>query len=114
MQDAGLPWQQLCAGLSNLTSLLLGHNQLQVLPASLSQLTGLVQLDLQHNQLSSVEPGAFEGLCKLEVLQLQDNQLQQLPDSLGAHVQQGCLCPGSMMTGGASSCCGCCCVALQP
>lgn len=76
-----------CAGLSNLSSLLLGHNQLQTVPSCLGQLTGLVHLGLEGNRLVRVEPGALAGLSKLEVLQLQNNQLQQLPDDVGKGVQ---------------------------
>jgi Leucine-rich repeat (LRR) protein len=69
--------------LSGLTSLLLGHNQLTVLPACLGQVSGLVQLGLEGNSLQQLEPGALEGLSQLQTLTLQDNQLSQLPDSLG-------------------------------
>jgi hypothetical protein len=38
---------------------------------------------MENNTLQQIEPGALEGLGKLEVLQLQGNQLQQLPQGLG-------------------------------
>jgi hypothetical protein len=47
------------------------------------QLTALTHLGLDNNTLQQIEPGALEGLGKLEVLQLQGNQLQQLPQGLG-------------------------------
>jgi hypothetical protein len=72
--------------LAGLTSLLLGHNQLSVLPACLGQISGLVQLGLEGNCLQAVEPGALEGLAQLQTLTLQDNQLSQLPESLGGHI----------------------------
>jgi Leucine-rich repeat (LRR) protein len=86
LQDAGFPWQPVCAGLSSITSLLLGNNQLQTLPACVAQLTGLVQLGLQNNQLHSIESAALEGMGKLEILQLQGNHLEQLPVTLGERV----------------------------
>lgn len=49
----------------------------------MSQLTALTHLGLESNALQQIGPGALEGLGKLEVLQLQDNQLQQLPQGLG-------------------------------
>lgn len=64
----------------------LGHNQLQQVPACVSQLTALTHLGLEDNMLQQIEPGALKGLTKLEVLQLQDNQLQQLPHDLGGFV----------------------------
>lgn len=85
LQDAGIPWPQLCSALSSsLSTLQLGHNQLQQLPASVAQLTSLTHLGVEGNRLFEIEAGALEGLTRLEVLQLQDNQLQQLPDGLGA------------------------------
>ncbi|KAF8072570.1 hypothetical protein HT031_000230 [Scenedesmus sp. PABB004] len=83
LDDAGVPWPALASGLSGLTSLLLGHNQLTVVPACLGQLGGLVQLGLEANRLASIEEGALEGLPRLEILQLQDNALQALPEGLG-------------------------------
>lgn len=68
-----------------------GHNQLQRLPACVGQLTALTHLGLEGNALQQIEPGALEGLARLEVLQLQDNQLQQLPTGLGGR-GVGCGC----------------------
>lgn len=85
LQDAGVPWSELCSALSSsLNTLQLGNNQLQQVPACLQQLTALTHLGLEGNQLQHIEAGALEGLGKLEVLQLQDNQLQELPQDLGA------------------------------
>jgi len=84
LQDAGVPWSELCSALSSsLNTLQLGNNQLQQVPACLQQLTALTHLGLEGNQLQHIEAGALEGLGKLEVLQLQDNQLQELPQDLG-------------------------------
>jgi hypothetical protein len=91
LADAGVPWQQLCAGLgASLASLQLGHNQLTRLPSCLSGLSQLTQLSGEGNALRSIEPDALQGLTRLEVLQLQGNALQALPASLG-----GCA-PGVM------------------
>lgn len=94
--DGGVPWPQLCAGLAGLTSLLLGSNQLRRLPACMGQLTGLVQLGLEANCLAEVEPGALQGLRRLEVLQLQDNQLAVLPAEIGARMR-ACVCDALLL-----------------
>jgi Leucine-rich repeat (LRR) protein len=75
--------------LAGLTSLLLGHNQLTVLPACLGQISGLVQLGLEGNSLQQLEPEALQGLSRLQTLALQDNQLSQLPESLGGWQEKG-------------------------
>ncbi|KAM4717155.1 leucine-rich repeat-containing protein 3-like [Anableps anableps] len=84
---SGLRLTQIPAGLSNHTSrLFLNKNRLRSLPAfCFSDLFLLDELDLSHNQLSSLEPGCFSGLASsLRYLDLSSNQLTTLdPAVLG-------------------------------
>ncbi|KAM9391750.1 leucine-rich repeat-containing protein 3-like [Pholidichthys leucotaenia] len=83
----GLRLAQVPAGLSNCTShLLLNKNLLSSLPAdSFYDLFLLEELDLSHNQLSSLEAGCFRGLeASLCFLDLSYNRLSKLdPAVLG-------------------------------
>ncbi|XP_040917894.1 leucine-rich repeat-containing protein 3-like [Toxotes jaculatrix] len=84
---SGLRLTQVPVGLSNLTiRLFLDKNLLSSLPAdSFSHLFLLDELDLSHNQLSSLEAGCFCGLVSsLRFLDLSSNQLSALdPAALG-------------------------------
>ncbi|XP_033501750.2 leucine-rich repeat-containing protein 3-like [Epinephelus lanceolatus] len=78
---SGLRLTQVPVGLSNLTvRLFLDKNLLSSLPAgSFSDLSLLDELDLSHNQLSSLEAGCFRGLASsLRFLDLSSNQLSSL------------------------------------
>ncbi|XP_044037131.1 leucine-rich repeat-containing protein 3-like [Siniperca chuatsi] len=84
---SGLRLAQVPVGLSNLTMrLFLDKNLLSSLPAdSFSDLLLLDELDLSHNQLSSLEAGCFRGLASsLRFLDLSSNRLSTLdPAALG-------------------------------
>ena len=70
-------------GLTNLRELNLDHNQLSSLPAGLfDNLTALETLHLHNNQLSSLPAGLFDNLTALETLHLHNNQLSSLPAGL--------------------------------
>ncbi|XP_067426704.1 leucine-rich repeat-containing protein 3B-like [Thunnus thynnus] len=78
---SGLRLTQVPVGLSNLTvRLFLDKNLLSSLPAdSFSDLFLLDELDLSHNQLSSLEAGCFRGLASsLRFLDLSSNRLSLL------------------------------------
>lgn len=67
------------AALHNLTRLcylFANHNHLQSVPGSLP--TGLQQLRLAHNHISSISAGTFDKLHNLTVLLLQGNRLQTI------------------------------------
>lgn len=68
--------QAFLAHFTNLTSLLLGGNQLTTLP-DLALFTRLTRLDLQRNQLSQIR--GLGQLTQLTRLSLNDNQLSELP-----------------------------------
>ena len=68
------------AGLSNLRSLFLGHNQLTELPPGVfAGLSNLRNLLLWRNQLTELPPGIFTGLSNLRSLVLSSNQLTEWP-----------------------------------
>ncbi|KAI8504075.1 hypothetical protein Bbelb_181430 [Branchiostoma belcheri] len=63
-------------------TLLLSHNQLQTLPASLIHLSKLQKLDLSNNCLTEL-PEDIGNLPALQRLNVSNNKLQNLPLSLG-------------------------------
>lgn len=63
----------------NLESVMLGHNRMKHLPATFPQ--GLKYLDLRYNQLTSMDRGVLL-LEHLETLNLNNNELSILPDSI--------------------------------
>ena len=68
--------------LSTLTHLSLSHNQINELPSNIVQgLSTMSYLTLQDNHLTSLYT-QFESLFSLEVLDLRDNRLNILPDTL--------------------------------
>ena len=73
----------LFAGLSRLSRLSIGGNDLTTLPDGIfSGLTSLTELDLFRNQLSSLPAGVFSGLTSLEELNLSRNRVDPLPLSI--------------------------------
>lgn len=64
--------------LTGLTKLDASHNHLTEVPPELSGLMGLTQLIFSHNELLSVPP--LGELRKLQLLHLQDNCLETVPD----------------------------------
>lgn len=68
--------------LSKLESLLLESNQLASLPNELSQLNNLKTLNLSKNKFS-VFPAQTSHLKSLELLDLSDNAIDILPDTIG-------------------------------
>ena len=70
-------------GLSSLTGLLLGGNQLTSLPGDIFRgLSSLEWLRLGGNQLTSLPQGIFRGLSSLKSLDLQNNQLTSLSEDV--------------------------------
>jgi len=69
-----------------LNTLYINHNQLQAIPAAISQLRNLVKLDASGNRLSSLPP-EIGLLSNLKELLLFDNQLQSLPNEMGTLYQ---------------------------
>ena len=70
-------------GLTGLAQLQLDHNQLSTLPSDIfNGLTALTYIRLDNNQLSSLPANVFEGLAALESIQLYNNQLSALPSEL--------------------------------
>ena len=68
--------------LTKLITLQLEHNQLKALPKAIGDLTKLITLQLEHNQLQAL-PEAIGNLTKLTTLQLEHNQLKALPEAIG-------------------------------
>jgi Leucine-rich repeat (LRR) protein len=79
--DGGLPWDAL-ARLTGLTLLSLDRNALTALPAALGGCSGLVRLSAAANRIASVEAGALRGLDALRELDVSDNCLTALPDTI--------------------------------
>ena len=76
------------AGLTGLTDLRLRFNEITTLPADIfSGLSALTRLELDNNQLSTLPTGVFSGLISLTTLNLSSNSLPtSLPASLFADV----------------------------
>ena len=81
------------AGLTGLTNLNLDSNQLTTLPADIfSGLSALTTLTLNNNQLSTLPTGVFSGLTSLTTLNLSGNSLPtSLPASLFADVSRNAI-----------------------
>ncbi|XP_039993019.1 leucine-rich repeat-containing protein 57 isoform X3 [Xiphias gladius] len=67
---------------SNLRTVDLSGNKIEVLPAAIGNFLHLKSLTLNSNRLTSV-PSEIGKLKKLETLSLNGNRIQQLPPSLG-------------------------------
>ncbi|CAO3673162.1 unnamed protein product [Rhizopus stolonifer] len=63
-----------------------GGNLLENLPESFSELNALVDLDLSHNKLKEIHPGAFGA--KLKKINLSYNQLKDLSDESFSHCHE--------------------------
>ena len=71
------------AGLSALTSLNLRDNELTELPAGVfAGLSALRRLNLTDNSLTKLPAGVFDDLSALTLLNLRDNELTALPDGV--------------------------------
>lgn len=63
---------------TKLCHLFANYNHLSSVPSALP--TGLKQLRLAHNQISSIRPGAFQNLHNLTLLLLQGNRLKTITE----------------------------------
>lgn len=86
VQHAGMTTFQSAVGhCPQLTSVLIGSNQLTLLPARIFQdCSRLTILSLAMNSLSVIDPNAFSGLVNLNSLILMNNQIQILPPNVFA------------------------------
>lgn len=70
-------------GLVALKTLEMRKNLLETLPAKLlDPLESVEILDLSYNQISEVDPEAFQGISQLRILRLEDNNLEKIPESV--------------------------------
>lgn len=70
--------------LTNIESIILDHNLIDSLPKSINQLKKLRHLSLSGNNLRYIEPGF--GPEHLNIIDLSNNQLTELPESIGSMV----------------------------
>jgi len=82
LQDGGVLWSAL-GQLQALTLLTLDRNRLTLLPDALSACSGLVKLSAAGNQIAAVEAGALAQRTQAVELDLADNALTELPESIG-------------------------------
>ncbi len=70
-------------GLTSLTGLSLGQNELTILPDGIfDNLTSLTTLDLTGNELTSLPDDIFDNLTSLTTLKLISNDITTLPDGI--------------------------------
>ncbi|XP_072796611.1 platelet glycoprotein Ib alpha chain isoform X2 [Vicugna pacos] len=74
--------------LPKLETLTISHNKLRSLPSLGQALPALATLDVSFNELTSLFPGALEGLTHLHELSLRGNNLTTLPPELLATTSQ--------------------------
>uniref|UniRef100_A0A8C3VII9 LRRCT domain-containing protein n=1 Tax=Catagonus wagneri TaxID=51154 RepID=A0A8C3VII9_9CETA len=74
--------------LPRLETLKLPHNKLRSLPLLGQALPALTILDASFNELTSLSPGALDGLSQLQELYLRGNKLKTLPPRLLAPTPQ--------------------------
>ena len=73
--------ENLIQSLINLDHINLSYNKIDNLPEQFFQgLTKLKHLDLRKNKLESLPENIFQGLIKLEILNLSQNELTELPE----------------------------------
>lgn len=79
----------LFAGSPKVRRLSIAENQLEAIPekAFKNMGTNTVDIWLQHNKISSVDPKAFFGITKANYIWLQDNNIKTLDDNLLAGVE---------------------------
>ncbi|XP_064624717.1 leucine-rich repeat-containing protein 40-like [Lineus longissimus] len=84
------------ASLQLLQGIILSHNRLKKLPPVLFQLKKLESLLINDNQISDVDAMAIKSLPVLSVLNLQNNDIMQVPPELGNCTQlRSCLLEGN-------------------
>lgn len=83
---------------TQLSHLFANHNSLSSVPSALP--SGLRQLRLANNQISSISPGAFQNLHNLTLLLLQGNRLKSISegDLKGSAMMSHFLCARVMST----------------
>ncbi|KAG6454221.1 hypothetical protein O3G_MSEX008579 [Manduca sexta] len=75
---------------SSLHSLDLSHNMIKSLPedSELLKLRSLQHLYLQHNNITDISSGAFNGLVSMRVLNISHNHLHTLPEGIFANARE--------------------------
>ena len=77
-----LPHSFLCPGPGQVLDV--SFNRLRSLPATLSALTSLVELDARANLLTALDSASLSAWRSLTRLSLHRNELQELPDAFGS------------------------------
>lgn len=70
--------------LTKITSINFDENQLEVIPASFSNLVQLKDISLAKNKIKTIEDGAFKTLVNLTMLDLHQNNIQGVFNSVPA------------------------------
>ncbi|XP_066118963.1 platelet glycoprotein Ib alpha chain [Saccopteryx bilineata] len=83
--DSKLTNLQVDGKLPLLETLEIPRNKLKRLPLLGRALPALTTLDVSYNNLTSLSPGALDGLSQLHELSLRGNELESLPAELLAH-----------------------------
>lgn len=69
--------------MTRLQVLRVGRNRLVALPPEIGQLDRLKELQAPFNRITKLSNGIFHKLQAIEAMDLQDNKLTHLPDSIG-------------------------------
>eukprot|EP01112_Ceratiomyxa_fruticulosa_P011838 TRINITY_DN324_c0_g3_i1.p1 TRINITY_DN324_c0_g3~~TRINITY_DN324_c0_g3_i1.p1 ORF type:complete len:768 (+),score=115.97 TRINITY_DN324_c0_g3_i1:217-2520(+) len=80
--------------MTKLQRLDVSHNNLKELPSSMNGLHSLYKFKAAHNKITGFPAGFFEGLKSLEHLDLQENCLHEIPETvsfLGSHLKSLCI-----------------------